>query len=357
MGLAAASSATEYGPADRLLHRLALGSRASLEMSLDLEQALYGRRADALGPSQPVMVCGLARAGTTIVMRLLHDSGAFASPTYRDLPFPLSPNAWQRCAGHARQVARRERGHGDGLLHDLDSPEAIEEVFWRCKEGTDYLQPQGLRPHDPHAHTLHAFARYMRLVRLCRRRARYLSKNNNNLLRLPALAQGLGEDVVLVHPFREPLQQAASLLEQHRRACALAQADPFRAQFMGWLGHHEFGPGQRAFLLPGAPAADAPRSNLDYWLAVWNSVHRHLLAQPAPVRACQVFVDYDQAGAQAPALSASLGRRLRIETLSLASFRQAPPHAPDLPVDAQLLGQARQLHAELRERYARLLRT
>ncbi len=84
-----------YSRADRLLHRIALGSAPVLEMSFDIERSRFGRaaRARAAGGA-PVFVAGLARAGTTIVTRMLHDSGVFASLTYRDMPFPLAPNSW-----------------------------------------------------------------------------------------------------------------------------------------------------------------------------------------------------------------------------------------------------------------------
>lgn len=61
----------------------------------------------------------------------------------------------------------------------------------------------------------------MRLVLLRHGGARYLSKNNNNILRLEALATSF-PDALLIHPFRDPLQQALSLLSQHRRAARLA---------------------------------------------------------------------------------------------------------------------------------------
>ena len=42
-------------------------------------------------------------------------------------------------------------------------------------------------------------------------RTRYLSKNNNNILRLPALARAFPQALILI-PFRDPLTHAASLL-------------------------------------------------------------------------------------------------------------------------------------------------
>ncbi|WP_216072765.1 hypothetical protein, partial [Acinetobacter baumannii] len=89
-------------------------------------------------------------------------------------PFPLAPNGWAKLGGK-RHVEASERGHGDGLTHDLDSPEAIEEVFWRALEGNRYLRRDGLAPMEPRAETLANFRDYVRLVLLRNGGARYLS--------------------------------------------------------------------------------------------------------------------------------------------------------------------------------------
>src|SRR3546814_6546092 len=92
-----------------------------------------------------VFVTGLARAGTTVMLRHLHRSGAFRSLTYRDMPFVLAPNLWQRFS--ARWQERQEerlRAHGDRLMVNADSPEALEEVFWRIFTGREYIRRDGL---------------------------------------------------------------------------------------------------------------------------------------------------------------------------------------------------------------------
>src|SRR5690348_14423268 len=77
---------SNYGALDRLLHRLALGSDAVADLSFDLENALHPTKGDEDGAQQrPVFVTGLARAGTTLLMRLLYATGAFCSLTYRDM--------------------------------------------------------------------------------------------------------------------------------------------------------------------------------------------------------------------------------------------------------------------------------
>ncbi|MBQ1500236.1 MAG: sulfotransferase [Sphingomonas sp.] len=332
-----------YSGADRLLHRIALGSPALLEATFDIERATHRGKIAAVPIRRPVFIAGLARAGTSILTRLLHQGGGFAAPSYRDLPFPLAPNSWARLGGK-RHVEASERGHGDGLTHDLDSPEAIEEVFWRALEGRRYLRRDGLAPAAPDPETLAAFRDYVRLVLLRHGGARYLSKNNNNILRLEGLATSF-PDALLIHPFRDPLQQALSLLSQHRRAARLAGEDPFRRRFMTWLGHHEFGADHRPFLFDGAPGRDEDPTRADYWLKLWDSVHRALLSAPARVRERQFFVDYDALCASprryAPRLAVLVEAPIDAAALRAADSRHAE-------ADPALLARVAETHAALR---------
>jgi len=344
------ASAGGYSRADRLLHRLAMNP-AVLDLSFDLERARYGAAARVRDGGAPVFVTGLARAGTTILLRLLHDSGQFASLTYRDMPFPLAPNSWQRMSKRSRHdLAAQERGHGDGIAHDLDSPEAIEEVFWRKTEGKRYITRSHVHPHEPLPDTVGSFRDLVALVRHRYDRPRYLSKNNANVLRLGGIVAAF-PDAVLIHPFRDPLQQAASLLNQHRRAVDLGRADPFRASYMRWLGHYEFGRSHRPPLIPGAPAASEPTDRIDYWLAIWSAVHRLLLDQPGEVRARQMFVDYDALCAEPVVGVARIAAATTVPLGAGDGLRPPPVHAIEGASD-DVLRHARAVHAQLVTRAA-----
>ena len=77
-----------------------------------------------------VFISGLARSGTTIVMRRFYETNYFRSLTYRDMPFVLMPKIWRKVIGPFQQQGiSRERAHGDGIKVTVDSPEAFEEVF------------------------------------------------------------------------------------------------------------------------------------------------------------------------------------------------------------------------------------
>lgn len=275
---------------DRLLHRLATGFAPIRDISFDIERSRFAKAARAIIIDRPVFVCGLARSGTSLIVRALNDTGHFGALTYRDMPFALAPNSWAAIAGGRRSQAS-ERDHGDGLSHDLDTPEAIEELFWRHVSGKAYLKADTLVPHNPSAAIRAQFCDYVGLVLLRTGKTRYLSKDNNNILRLPAIAQSF-PDAIILHPFRDPMQQAASLLNQHHRATASGTADAFRAVYTASLGHHEFGPGHRPFRFGEAKVTGDP-DTLDYWIARWIDAYRWLLDCHVPAGPQRHFVDFD----------------------------------------------------------------
>jgi hypothetical protein len=280
-----APSSTSYSWSDRLLHRIALGTRAALGMSFELEclvgQSALRRMPDTLS-KQPVYITGLARSGTTILLRLLAAHHQFQSLTYGDMPFVMAPNLWRK---FSRSIAREpfigERAHGDGLQVGLESPEAFEEVFWRSfnpriRDKTCFRVPPVT------ADAMHAFATFRDHVVLSGhgRRApnptRYLSKNNNNILRMPELLAE--KDATMIVAFRNPLDTAQSLFRQHLRFLEVTKHDRFVLTYMNWLNHFEFGPGHLPFWF--AAREQTPKfssDQIDYWLQTWISYHEHLL--------------------------------------------------------------------------------
>ncbi len=258
-----------------MLHRLVLGSRMVSEFALDLETGLAGAHKETQSDGRHVFITGLARSGTTILLRRLYAAGSFGSLTYRDMPFVLMPAFWKRLSGNSKkQTEKSERAHGDGLMVDYDSPEAFEEVFWKTVCGPYYIRKDCLLPHEPGTEELDKFRRYIGVVLKSRenKAERYLSKNNNNILRLVSLCSAFPESLFIV-PFRSPLQHAFSLLAQHQRF--LEPEDSFTTKYMEWLGHYEFGAGHRPFSVSGRENPYEPDCPA-YWLALWNEIYSWL---------------------------------------------------------------------------------
>ena len=263
-----------YSLPDRWLHRILLARPIVGELLFDIERTLFLPRKDrVLSDNRAVFVIGLPRSGSTALMRTLFQSGQFASLTYRDMPFVLAPNFWHLIASNRPLPGlKSERMHGDRIEIDFDSPEAMEEVFWRTFHGSEYIKPQALIPHEIPIETLKAFREYQSLI--CRKygKARYLSKNNNNLLRLRSLHSGSENSLFLI-PFRAPLEQAHSLFRLHLK---FQNNSPFINDYMSWLGHHEFGATHRPFEF-SRRTKTGNSLKIDYWLERWIEAYSYIL--------------------------------------------------------------------------------
>jgi len=336
----------DYSQLDKVLHRLALGSAARAEMLHDIERAAFLKSSPADDGSH-VFVTGLARAGTTILMREIYRSGEFGSLTYADMPFVLAPNFWNRLSSRGRTAGpRAERAHGDGIEVDFNSPEALDELYWRVFSGEDYIRPDRLVAYVPDEEQISGYRDFVRLVLRRTGKSRYLSKNNNNLLRLPSLAKTFPNAAFLV-PIRNPLDHARSLLSQHRR---FLKADKFTRDYMGWLGHHEFGADHRPFawdrtIIEGDPL------NLDYWLGCWIAAHRRIEALEREHENVQL-VPYGALTSD-PAVWSAVAREVGIEPRPPMEIRishgEAPGAAGDEPASAEAFDLYHQLDLRARQ--------
>jgi hypothetical protein len=350
-------STVRYSRLDRWFHHLALGSATVRRLSFDLDRRLVLRDGVAEVVGGPVYICGLARSGTTLLLRLLSRHTAFRSLSYRAMPFVLAPNLWRRLSGGGHRPSLAvERVQGDGLVVDTDSVEAFEEVFWRTFDPGLDEAGSCYGPGTPDA-AIHTFAQYRSMVVHPRPRGatpppRYLSKNNNNLVRLSALCADGAATVLMM--YRDPIMTARSLHRQHLKFSA--PAHPFVQDYMRWLGHREFGPGHLPFCFASPHmAAGLDPSEPDYWLDYWTAVYRHVLAQwGSRLR----LIDYD-ALCRSPQDSlmrifAALDEHADIEALA-CDVRTAPQAAPPIEFSAGLVMAAREAHAALTGNAANVL--
>lgn len=286
------SFAQRYSLLDRVLHRFAFATTWAQRGTADLEQRLFRKELAAVPDAPPVLITALPRAGTTILLELLAGMAPFAAHTYRDMPFVLCPMLWQRLSQRFQRTdAPRERAHGDGIEITQDSPEAFEEMIWRLFYKRHY-RPDRIMPwsrcDDPEF--LEFYRAHMRKIVALRRRqkptaSRYVAKNNLDIARLPAILDALPTAVVLV-PFREPLQHAASLLQQHVRFLQMHRDDAFARRYMAGIGHFDFGANLKPIdfggWLQGRKVREA--EGLSFWLDYWIAAHQHLLAHAGRAR-------------------------------------------------------------------------
>jgi hypothetical protein len=258
----------------------------------DVEKALFSSEYEDVDLTRPVFVTSLPRAGTTLVLEILSRNRELATQRYRDMPFVLTPILWQKISWRFRKSGpRKERAHGDGMKVSFDSPEAFEEIVWKAFWPERYRRDSIplWREADLDEDFRVFFSRHLRKVIAVdgdrsAGTSRYLSKNNANIGRLEILKR-LFPDAILLIPFRDPIQHAASMLRQHLRFLEIHRHEPFTRKYMKDLGHLEFGALHRPLSFPGLGSIRErwdPES-LDYWIGYWNLAFRHVLSSPEEV--------------------------------------------------------------------------
>jgi hypothetical protein len=332
-----------YSAAAKILHYMALNSPLIGEMAFDIEQGLFLESSPQPKSDRHVFVSGLARAGTTVLMWEVYKSNEFASLTYADMPFVLCPNLWSKAVGFSQKIGpARERAHGDGLYIDYHSPEAFEEVFWRVFAGDEFIKSDGLYPHKPDSEVVSHFKAYIRLVLRNRNKERYLSKNNNNILRIPTLRREFNDAVFLI-PIRHPLQHSHSLLAQHQR---FSKGDRFTRRYMDWLGHHEFGATHKPFVF----SSDYPRCEerfcLDYWLEQWVNCYSYLCQITGLNQEGVYFVPYESL-CGVPAVWGKISEIIGVDGSRKTEFKESRKAIKEVP-GSQLMEIAVNLYSEIK---------
>jgi hypothetical protein len=350
----------DYSSLDRALHRLAFSSRTIQLSAADIERSLFGRQYQNIEIKSPVFITSLPRAGTTLLLEIFSRIPGFATHRYRDMPFILAPLLWQRISGHFRKQARlQERAHGDGMQVGYDSPEAFEEVVWRAFWPQKY-RDDGILPWtaDEAADEFRDFlTEHMQKIIALRMQEqpginRYVSKNNANIARL-ALLRRLYPDAVILIPFRNPVDHAASMLRQHENFLSRHAGDPFSRKYMQDIGHFEFGELHRPIRFdsdgPARRTTAGTPETLDYWLAYWIDAFEHIAAHREQV----LLLSYERACEHGSATLEALAERVDAgfddAPADLAGiFRSPPGYDMESRIrDSALLEQAGTLHRRL----------
>lgn len=260
-----------YSPIDKLLHYVFLGNANVAKFLFKIELLRNKKELSNPAPIQSVYISGLARAGTTVLMQYLGQINQFSSLSYRNLPFLFLPKTWIKFTSN-KKAEEKERFHKDGMMHSIDSFEALEEPFWRNYAGMEYIKEDRIVSADI-SEDLHQ--KYNSFRKLVAGDKIYIAKNNNHLLRATSLHQmdeKVGNRIHTIIPFRNPYAQAKSLLNQHKNLSELQESDEFVLDYMNFLVHHEFGLSQKLSVFDNLTGQfDIPhtKNTLEYWLEVW----------------------------------------------------------------------------------------
>lgn len=308
-----------YSTLDRLLHGVVFNTMPAQAAFADIEDRLYGKQLEPIALDRPLFITALPRAGTTMLLDILTELPEFATHRYRDMPFLLCPLMWSQLAQRFRKTdTPRERAHGDGMMVSLDSPEAFEDMIWKLFFPKHYKTDRiVVWDNCDDAQFLDFFRSHMRKIIWLRQKdpnaapqgdasaasatqtsgsadfaKRYASKNNGNIARLAALPDALDSAIILV-PFRDPIQHAASLLRQHKRFLKIHEDDPFARKYMAGVGHFDFGANLKPIDFNHWLDQDGPHDplTLAFWIRYWIVGYEATIAKLGPrVR----LLGYDQ---------------------------------------------------------------
>ncbi len=319
---------TRHTLLDQVLHRFALESGRFRKFCFTRECERNDRVLDR--HRENVFITGVARSGSTALLNALYASDDFASTTYQLMPFVLAPSLSGVIAGIPKTtVAATERRHCDSIMIDLDSAEALDGIFWNTFFPRDdhHLQPRKVDPL-----TLHQYAMFIENILIHSGKSRYLSKMNQGIEWVASIA-GYFECSVFLVPFRDPRQQATSLLNQHNNFTRLSR---YESKYLGWLEHHEFGATQLGFFENQEHAHPAfTPENFNYWLEQWNNAYSYL-SQLADLHPNIIPLCYEQMAASRSIWS-SLSNRLSTD-ISTRLFvnhnneKLEPPPGIDYPL-------------------------
>ncbi|MCW5515588.1 sulfotransferase [Muriicola sp. Z0-33] len=265
---------SNYSKAEKHLHKLYLSNYFLSKSSLELEEIIHGNKAKQTPIEEYVFITGLARSGTTALMNKIFTTEEYASLQYSNMPILLSPNLWNK----KLKIAKHERAHKDGIIIDGNSPEEFDEYFWKVFLNDSYIK-DGLLPHEVDEKVLAKYLTYVSLICHSKGKQKYISKNNNNILRLSSLNKIQGSKIIIL--FRDPLSHASSLMKLHKSFSENQKDDPFVLDYFNYLGHHEFGLGHKPFLLTDNFINNKDRytpEDLNYWLQIWINYYDYLLA-------------------------------------------------------------------------------
>ena len=264
---------SNYSKLNKLLHRLYLGNGFISKSSFEVEETFFEGKLKKFDIKSKVFVSGLARSGTTAFMRRIHETREFASLQYSNMPFLFLPNLWK----NSSQISSHERAHKDGIKIDSNSPEEFDEYFWKVFTNNAYIK-DFLQPHQIDEELLEKYDKYISLICLSKNKSKYISKNNNNILRIFDL-QKL-DNSAFFFLVRKPSDHASSLLKLHKVFCEDHKRDPFNLEYFNYLGHHEFGLNHKPFLLKEdyqEARKQYDQFDINYWLLNWKQYYSYLL--------------------------------------------------------------------------------
>lgn len=260
-----------YSYLQKLFHSIFLGNKFINKNLFEIEK-LFFLDNKKINQYKHIFISGLPRSGTTLLLNLLYSSKQFASFKYSNMPFILSPNISNLIP--QKKILKKERLHKDGIMYDLESPEAFDEFFFKTFNKSEEI---------------FEFEKLIKLVLKSQNKERYLSKNNLNYKRANQLMSIFPNAKFLI-TIRDPYQHAFSLLNQHINFIDLQKKDEFVRNYMNYLSHNEFGLDHKPW---NEPIKYKDTSEINYWLEQWLLFYRQIYKKFSKSDFC-IFIIYEK---------------------------------------------------------------
>ncbi len=259
-----------YSKLQKFLHDFVLSKKFINKSLFEIEKIVFLKKRNIENQSH-VFITGMPRSGTTILLNFLYSLDEYASLTYKDMPFVLSPNFSKFF--NKKNIPKKERLHSDVINFDINSPEAFDEIFFN----------------NDNEFVINELVNYIQLIFLKKNKIKYLSKNNLNYKRIDLINSILPNSIFLI-PIREPLQHANSLLNQHLNFTKLQKEDDFIRRYMNYLSHNEFGLNHISW---NNPNQFTDLNNINYWLEQWYLFYKYIHEKFQSNKNCH-FVIYEK---------------------------------------------------------------
>tara|TARA_B100000900_G_scaffold411167_1_gene430335 strand:- start:173 stop:1159 length:987 start_codon:yes stop_codon:yes gene_type:complete len=259
-----------YNGIEKLLHDIVLSKKIINRSLFEFEKIIYLKN-KKIKNQEHIFITGLPRSGTTSLLNFIYSSNDYASLTYKNMPFILSPNFSKFF--NKKEISKKERLHRDGVTFDINSPEALDEFFFDNNE--DFIKKELLN--------------YLELILFSYSKDKYLSKNNLNYKRIDLITEILPKSKFLII-IRDPLQHSYSLLNQHVHFCKLQKENDFIKRYMNYLGHNEFGLDHKSW---SNPINFNDFNDLNYWIEQWDLFYQNILKKYFNHKNCH-FILYEQ---------------------------------------------------------------
>ncbi len=262
---------------ERALIHTVLKTQGIKEFLFDAENFCFNQNKLIENDEDNFFITGLARSGTTAALNIFYNTGDFASLTYDDFPFILSPNIYLKFKKIFTKYNSKifKRAHNDGILISNKSPEAFDEIFWKKELNDNYIHKKSLFKNLLNDENINKYRIFISLIKKKENKIKFVSKNNNLILRIDSIVKYFKKSHILVF-FRDPFFHCNSLLNQHKNFLILQNKNKFITRYMNYLGHHEFGNNLKIFNIGNHEEKDPLK--LNFWIEQWINYYNYFLS-------------------------------------------------------------------------------